>query len=294
MSTTPSDETRELIEAAKLGCLERVRAVMRVANCKHHGSKALRDAAKHGHLEVLRELLPHSDANSFNCDALVEAAALGRMDMIDLILPYINPATVQDQAVGEAIVYNHQDIFDTLIGTVVNDADGIEKLIMVAAQYGRGHMLETLLQHRGTTQHCDALKWAVQAQSAQCVELLLPHCDVASDHFVAWRWAFSPLSMDVVELLMPHVNVNMFGHFALVCTLLDGDINVPLARNLFEQSVRDTVLQDVEKKLNDEQSTPAHREKVLSLLHEWLNEEQNQRIHSTIETVKRSTIRRKL
>lgn len=292
MSVSPNTATKALIQAVRDGELQTVRSMIEHSdcNCRHHGSQALREAVKNGHFDIACALLPHSDPTAYHCGALAEAASLGRMDLVVLLLPYIDQDIIQEQAVSETVVHNHRDVFDLLLSRVTNDSKIVGLLIRVAAQYGRDYMLERLLPHCSDIPE-DALKWAARSQSLRCVELLQPLSVLSHDFYAAWRNAFSPFSPNIIEFLMPHVDVNMFSHFGLVKALLENDI--PLAQKLFEHSNREKVLTDIQHEVMN-MGQLVDRQRAVELVEQWLNEEQAQRIHNTLDIGHTTVARRKI
>lgn len=292
MSVSPNPATKALIQAVRDGELQTVRSLIDHSdcNCRHHGSQALREAVKNGQFDMACALLPHSNPTAYHCGALAEAASLGRMDLVVLLLPYIDPSIIQEQAVGETIIHNHREVFDLLLPRVINDSKVVDLLIRVAAQNGREYMLEQLLPHCSNVPD-DALIWAVRSQSLRCVELLQPLSVLSHDFYAAWRNAFVPFSPDIIEFLMPHVDVNMFSHVGLATALLEN--NIPLAQKLFERSNREKVFTDVQDEVMD-LGRPVDRECAIGLVEQWLNEEQAQRIHGTLDIGNTIVARRKI
>lgn len=278
MTKTANFATKELLSAIDQGNAEQVRFLIQQGecNCKHHGSKPLRDAVKLGHIDIVAQLLPHSNPDAFYSGALVEAVKSGRADLFDLIFSSVDPTVVQDQAIGKAIVHDHLTMFHALLPRVVHDTAIVDHLIVEAAQYGRDQMLEELLPHANVVRP-DTLKWAARGRSARCVELLLPLCNITDDFYGAWRGAFAPYTPDVIRVLVPHVDVNMFNHFGLARALMVNDTSI--AQMLFEFCDRETVMADV---INDiaRRGNSSEQAEAVATLEQWLNQEQNQRIHS--------------
>lgn len=289
-----SSPTQDLMNAIALGDLQGVRdlADNPLCNCKHQGSKPLREAVKLGHIEIVSELLPHSNVASYNHQALLEAAKSGRADIVDLLLPCIDSTFEPEDALNEAIILNHWDVFERLLPRMIQSPRAIDRVVRTAAQHGRDTMLKSLLPHR-PSEPCQFLKWAVRAQSCESVEILLPVSDISDDFFAAWRWAFTPFSPNIIEALIPYMgeNVSMFNHFGLAYALLENDI--PLAETLFALSIRERVLNDVIEESQD-LGRPSDQERVVQYVQQWLNEEQAQRIESTLEINGTKVLRRKL
>lgn len=267
-----SDNSRALIAAATRGDVAEVERLIPISNCKFKGSLAIRLASKKQHYEIVKLLAAHSD--TYRHDSLVfrNAARDGNVEMLQFLLPFSDPKANNSEALAFAIMGGHQKAFEFLL-PLSDITQRPDDFITPAASHGNVTILNTLLEyvrpHSSKVLEIPALNG-----HAQCVEMLLPYCDVAYSDFIAWRWAIHNWRVDVVRLLSNHLDVNIYSHYALAkaCETHDAD----MIEFLFDRCNRATVCDDLfhtHIHLTHEQRAP-----VEALLAQEQNERMNKEV----------------
>lgn len=235
--TKDSDNSRALIAAATRGDLAEVERLIPISNCTFQGSLAIRMASKHQHNDIVKLLTPLSDTRKYDSLVFRRAAAQGNVEMLRFLLPHSDPQARNSEALVLAIQGNHKDAFDFLL-PLSDITQNPDDFIGTAANHGNVTILKTLLEY--VRPHSSkVLELPAMNGHTECVEMLLPYCNVAYNEFTAWRWAIHNWRVEVVRLLSNHLDVNMFDHLALAKACENNDTD--MIAFLFNRCNRATV-----------------------------------------------------
>lgn len=268
-----SENSRALIAAATRGDTAEVERLIPISNCKFKGSLAIRLASKKQHYEIVKLLAAHSD--TYRHDSLVfrNAARDGSVEMLQFLLPFSDPKANNSEALAFAIMGGHQKAFEFLL-PLSDITQCPDNFIGPAASHGNVTILKTLLEyvrpHSSKVLEIPALNG-----HAQCVEMLLPYCDVAYSDFIAWRWAIHNWRTGVVRLMAQHLDVNMFNHLAMAGAC--GHHDQQMIEFLFAACDRSTVLDDL---FNHEHILLSHEQRAP--VEALLAQEQNERMNKEV------------
>lgn len=192
--------------------------------------------------------------------------------MLAFLLPLSDPKANNSEALAFTIMGGHKDAFDFLL-PLSDITQRPDDFISPAASHGRVALLEILLQ-KIKPQSSNVVIIPSLYGHTQCVELLLPHCDVSFDNFCAWKMAVHNWRTDVIRLMATYLDVNILGHLAMVGACYNNDQQ--MIEFLFEQCDRSTVLNNLfyaKTFLSYEQRAP-----VEALLAKEQNERMNKEV----------------
>lgn len=279
MPSSVSLNSRALIAAATRGDEAEVQRLIPISNCTFKGSSAIRLASKNEHNTIVKLLAPHADTRSHESMVFRRAAQQGNVEMLQFLLPLCDPQARNSEALVFAIERNHVEAFDFLL-PLSDITQRPDDFIGPAASHGRTEFLTTLLQQI-KPQSSDVLKMPALNGHTQCIEMLLPYCDLSHDNYTAWRWAVHNWHSDVVQLLAEYLDSTIIDHLGLAQACAQNDQE--MIAFLFERCNRTTVLDDLFNSplaLTHDQRAPV--EKLLA-------HEQHQRVSQTIGTGARAT-----
>lgn len=281
---TDSKNSRALIAAATRGDIVEVERLIPISNCKFKGSLAVRLASKKQYYDIVKLLAPHSD--TYRHDSLVfrNAARDGSVEMLQYLLPMSDPKANNSEALAFAIMGGHTDAFDFLL-PLSDITQRPDDFISPAASHGRADLLEILLQQI-KPQSSKMLMMPSLNGHTQCVELLLPHCDLSHDDYCSWRWAIHNWRTGVVRLMAQHLDVNMLNHLAMAGAC--GNHDQEMIEFLFAACDRDTVLDDL---FHHEHIFLSHEQRAP--VEALLAHEQNDRMNKEVSCLG-STARKKM
>ena len=109
------ENTKKLINAAKLGHFNRVNELIPVSDPKANGSLALSLAAYYGHIKVVKLLIPVSDPKDDNSQALRWAAEKGHTEIVKLLIPVSDPKAEYSEALTNAAMNGRIEVVKLLI-----------------------------------------------------------------------------------------------------------------------------------------------------------------------------------
>ncbi len=206
--------SRALVQAAKDNNVPELTRLLELTDCTYHECLAFRMAAKHGSFECLQLLAPHSVINCKNSIALRRAAELGHMGMIEFLLPHCDPTAQYGEAFTNTVRFGHWEAFERLLPLCDPKAQRSHALSVAAVQ-GRLDFLKRLIP-LSDVEASGAIGMAVHHGHVECVQELIPYCDLHREESNLWEWTLDFYKPDIVRVLLPHFDPNALNHKAIM------------------------------------------------------------------------------